>query len=129
MLGGGTHTDDGGARANGARTSAPTRRRRPRAASMSSQGPWLRISSALYKEFRASARPKPKGVPLGTLRGDRLALHQGGPVADGSILHAAVGVMHQAREISPPDVSAARRPSPGRPGPVRCTGSWRSASR
>ena len=30
-------------------------------ASMSSQGPWLRISSALYKEFRASARAKPKG--------------------------------------------------------------------
>ena len=25
-------------------------------ASMSCQGPWLRISSALYKEFRASAR-------------------------------------------------------------------------
>ena len=30
-------------------------------------------------------------------------------------------VMHQAREISPSDVSAARRPSPGRPGQGRCT--------
>ena len=29
----------------------------------------------------------------------------------------------------PPDVSAARRPCSGRPGPGRCTGSWRSASR
>lgn len=41
-------------------------------ASMSSQGPWLRISSALYKEFRASARAKPKGIPLRAYRGDCL---------------------------------------------------------
>ena len=49
---------------------------RARAASMSCQGPWLRISSALYKEFSASARAKPKGIPLRAYRGDRLALGQ-----------------------------------------------------
>ena len=59
-------------------------------ASMSSQGPWLRISSALYKEFRASARAKPKGVALGTHRGDRLAVGQGLPVANGPVLHPTV---------------------------------------
>ena len=60
VLGGGSHAD-GGVWPGGARTSGPTRRWRPRAASMSSQGPWLRISSALYSELSASARAKPKG--------------------------------------------------------------------
>ena len=49
---------------------------RARAASMSCQGPWLRISSALYSELSASARAKPKGIPLRAYRGDRLALGQ-----------------------------------------------------
>ena len=57
---GGAHAD-GGVWSDGARTSGPTRRWRARAASMSSQGPWLRISSALYSELSASARAKPKG--------------------------------------------------------------------
>ena len=43
---GGSHPD-GGVWPGGARTSGPTRRWRARAASMSSQGPWLRISSAV----------------------------------------------------------------------------------
>ena len=73
VLGGGVHAD-GGVRPDGARTSEPTRRWRARAASMSSQGPWLRISSALHKELSASARVKPKGVPLGTHRGDGITL-------------------------------------------------------
>ncbi len=51
-------------------------------ASMSSQGLWLRINSALYKEFRASARAKPKGVALRPHRGDHLALRQDSPVAN-----------------------------------------------
>ena len=73
----------------------------PSTASMSSQGPWLRISSALYKEFRASARAKPKGVALRPHRGDCLAVGQGLPVADGPVLHPSVGVVHQARQIGP----------------------------
>ena len=60
VLGGGSHPD-GGVWPGGARTSGPTRRWRVRAASMSSQGPWLRMSSALYSELSASARAKPKG--------------------------------------------------------------------
>ena len=70
--------------------SGPTRRWRPLAASMSSQGPRLRISSALYKEFRASARAKPKGVALRPHRGDCLAVGQGLPVANRPVLHPTV---------------------------------------
>ena len=71
-------------------------------ASMSSQGPWLRISSALYKEFRASARAKPKGVALRPHRGDRLALGQGLPHSGWTCTYAPRSqVMHQVREISP----------------------------
>ena len=68
------------------------------------------------------------GVLLGTHRGDRLALGQGLPVANRLVLHlgrsGAPGPSGR-----PPGVFVARRPSPGRPGPGRCTGSWRSASR
>ena len=67
---------------------------------MSSQGPWLRISSALYKEFRASARAKPKGVALRPHRGDRLALGQGLPVANGPVLHPTVASDALDPEIS-----------------------------
>ena len=70
-------------------------------ASMSSQGPWLRISSALYKEFRASARAKPKGVALRPHRGDRLGLGHSLPVANGPVLHPTVGVVHQTRQLGP----------------------------
>ena len=35
-------------------------------ASMSCQGPWLRMSSALYSELSASVRAKQKGVAHGT---------------------------------------------------------------
>jgi len=48
VLGGGAHAD-GGMGPDGARTSGPTRRWRPRAASMSSQGPWLRMSPGLVQ--------------------------------------------------------------------------------
>ena len=43
-----------------------------------------------------------QGVVIGVARphrGDRLALGQGLPVADGPVLHPAVGVMHQARQL------------------------------
>ena len=66
-----------------------------------SQGPWLRISSALYKEFRASARAKPKGIPFRAYRGDCLAVGQSLPIANGPVLHPTVGVMHQARQVGP----------------------------
>mgnify|MGYP001679457595 CR=1 FL=1 len=66
---------------------------------MPSQGPLLRMSSALYRELRASARAKPKGVPPGAHRGDRLALGQGLPVTDGPVLHPAVGVVDQAGQV------------------------------
>ena len=59
------------------------------------------MSSALYSELSGSARAKPKGVALRPHRGDRLGLGQGLPVADGPVLHPTVGVVHQAREVSP----------------------------
>ena len=62
VLGGGSHTD-GGVWPGGARTSGPTRRWRVRAASMSSQGPWLRISSALYKELERLGQSKAERSP------------------------------------------------------------------
>ena len=71
--------------------------------SMPSQGPCssrrgrLRMSSALYRELRASARAKPKGVPPGAHRGDRLALGQGLPVTDGPVPRPAVGVVDPGR--------------------------------
>ena len=117
---GGAHAD-GGVWSDGARTSGPTRRWRARAASMSSQGPWLRISSALHKELSASARAKPKGVALRPHRGDRLALGQGLSIADGPVLHPSVASDAPGQRDQPPDVSAARRPFSGRPGPGRCT--------
>ena len=129
VLGRGSHTD-GVVMANGVEPVHPLgggehgRRRCP------PKGPGYGISSALYKEFRASARAKPKGVALRTHRGDRLALGQGSPVANRPVLHPTV-----ARDAPGPSgqhrlVSAARRPSPGRPGPGRYTlaGRW-SASR
>ena len=105
MLGGGSHTDDG-VWPDGARTSGPTRRWRPRAASMSSQGPWLRISSALYTEFRASARAKPKGgLPWSPPR--RPPRTRTGPVHSGWLGTYAPRsqVMHQARQVGPGSLS------------------------
>ena len=99
MLSGGTHTDSG-VWSDGARAVDP-QWWLARAASMSSQRPWLQISSALYKEFRASARAKPIGDALRPRRGDRLAVGQGSPVADGPVLHPSVGVVHQARQVGP----------------------------
>ena len=46
--------------------SGPTRRWRARAASMSSQGPWLRISSALYKELERLGQSKAERNPPST---------------------------------------------------------------
>ena len=57
---------------------------------MSCQGPWLRMSSALYSELSASARAKPEGVALRPYRGDRLAVGQGLPVANRPVLHPTV---------------------------------------
>ena len=110
--------------------SGPTRRWRARAVSMSSQGPWLRISSALYSELSASARAKPKGVPLRPHRGDRLGLGQGLPVANRPVLHPTVASDAPGPSGPPRFAFVARRPSPGRLGPGRCTlaGRW-SASR
>ena len=57
MLGGGTHAD-GGVRPDGARTSGPTRRWRARAASMSSQGPWLRDQLGLVQGVQSLGQGK-----------------------------------------------------------------------
>ena len=57
VLGGGSRAD-GGVWPGGARTSGPARRWRPRVASMSCQGPWLRMSSALYKELERLGQGK-----------------------------------------------------------------------
>ena len=40
------------------------------------------------------------GIPLRAHRGDRLAVGQSLPIANRPVLHAAVGVMHQARQVS-----------------------------
>ena len=100
-------------------------------ASMSSQGPWLRISSALYKEFRASARAKPKGIALRAYRGDCLAVGQSLPIANGPVLHPTVASGAPGPSGQHRLVSAARRPSEGRPGPGRCTlaGRWSASPR
>lgn len=129
VLGGDAHAD-GGVWPGGARTSGPARWWLARAASMSCQVPGQRMSSALYKEFSASARAKPKGVALRPHRGDCLAVGQGLPVADGPVLHPSVASGAPGPSDRSPDVSAARRPFSGRRRPGRCTlaGRW-SASR
>ena len=63
VLGGGSRAD-GGVWPDGARTSGPARRWRPRVASMSCQGPWLRMSSALYKELERLGQGKAERNPL-----------------------------------------------------------------
>ena len=65
------------------------------------KGPGYGSARPCTRSLSASARAKPGGVPLRPHRGDRLALGQGLPVADGPVLHAAVGVMHQARQVGP----------------------------
>ena len=45
------------------------------------------------------------GVPLRPHRGDRLAVGQGLPVANRSVLHPTVGVMHQAHQVGPGSLS------------------------
>ena len=69
------------------------------------------------------------GIPLRAYRGDCLAVGQSLPIANGPVLHPTVASGAPGPSDRPPDVSAARRPSEGRPGPGRCTGRWRSASR
>ena len=92
------------------------------------KGPGYGSARPCTRSLSASARAKPKGIPLRASRGDRLGLGQGLPVADGPVLHPTVvsgapGPSGQYRLVS-----AARRPSEGRPGPGRCTGRWRFAS-
>lgn len=69
------------------------------------------------------------GVALRPHRGDCLAVGQSLPIANGPVLYPTVASDAPGPSDRPPDVSAARRPSEGRPGPGRCTGRWRSASR
>ena len=107
VLGGGAHAD-GAVRADGARASGPTQRWRPRAASMPSQGPGQRISSALYSELSASAGAKPKGVSLGAHRGDCLAVGQSLPVANRPVLHPTVASGAPGQRDQPRCVYAAR---------------------
>ena len=45
------------------------------------------------------------GIALPPHRGDRLAIGQGSPVANRPVLHAAVGVVHQARQVGPGSLS------------------------
>ena len=54
------------------------------------KGPGYGSARPCTRSLSASARAKPEGVALGTHRGDRLAVGQGLPVADGPVLHAAV---------------------------------------
>ena len=86
------------------------------------KGPGQRMSSALYSELSASARAKPKGIALRAYRGDCLAVGQGLPIANGPVLHPTVASGAPGPSGRPPDVSAARRPSEGRPGPGWCAG-------
>ena len=62
VLGGSSHAD-GGVWPDGARTSAPTRRWRPLAASMSSQGPWLRDQLGLVQGVQSLGQGKAERRP------------------------------------------------------------------
>ena len=92
------------------------------------KGPGCGSARPCTRSLSASARAKPKGVALRAYRGDCLAVGQGLPVADGPVLHPSVASGAPGPSGQYRLVSAARRPSEGRPGPGRCTGSWRSAS-
>ena len=92
------------------------------------KGPGCGSARPCTRSLSASARAKPKGVPLRAYRGDCLAVGQSLPVADGPVLHPSVASGAPGPSGQYRLVSAARRPSEGRPGPGRCTGSWRSAS-
>ena len=50
------------------------------------KGPGCGSARPCTRSLSASARAKPKGVPLRAYRGDRLGLGQGLPVADGPVL-------------------------------------------
>ena len=61
------------------------------------------------------------GIPLRAYRGDRLAVGQSLPIANGPVLHPTVASDAPGPSGQHRLVSAARRPSEGRPGPGRCT--------
>ena len=77
---------------------------------------------------RGPGRSKAERSPPGAHRGDRLALGQGLPVADGPVLHPAVAVVDPGQSGRRPRACAPRRPFSVRQRPGPCTGSWRSAS-
>ena len=93
------------------------------------KGPGYGSPRSRTRSLSASARAKPRGVALRPHRGDCLAVGQGLPVANRPILHPTVVSGAPGPSGRPLDVLVARRPFSGRPGPGRCTGSWRSASR
>ena len=90
------------------------------------KGPGYGSARPCTRSLSASARAKPKGIPLRAYRGDRLG--QGLPVANGPVLHPTVASGAPGPSGQHRLVSAARRPFSGRPGPGRFTGRWRSAS-
>jgi len=71
-------------------------------------GPLSRISSALNSELNAPAR-KVVAVALGPDRGDSFGVGETFGVSNGSILNAAVAVLHQLREVP---AGAAPSPDP-----------------
>ena len=83
MLGWVSHTD-GGVRANGARPVDPPGGGDQRRRQVSCQGPWIKDELGLVHGVQRLGQSIVVGVPLGTHRGDRLALGQSLPVADGT---------------------------------------------
>ena len=97
-------------------------------ASMSCQGPWPKDELGLVQRVERLGQSIVVGIPLRAYRGDCLAVGQGLPIANGPVLHPTVASGAPGPSGQHRLVSAARRPSEGRPGPGRCTGRWRSAS-
>ena len=120
VLDGGTHTDSG-VRANGARTSAPTRRWRARRRRCPPKGPGYGSARPCTRSSEPRPGQSQKESPVDPT--EVIASHsdRAAPWRMDLYCTPRSQVMHQAREISPSDVSAARRPSPGRPGQGRCT--------
>ena len=83
VLGGGGHAD-GGVGPDGARPVDPPGGGDQRRRQVSCQGPWIKDELGLVHGVQRLGQSIVVGVPLGTHRGDRLALGQSLPVADGT---------------------------------------------
>ena len=83
VLGGGGHAD-GGVGPDGARPVDPPGSGDQGRRQASCQGPWIEDELGLVHGVQRLGQSIVVGVPLGTHRGDRLALGQSLPVADGT---------------------------------------------